>query len=161
MSDPTQRRADTTAKEKEENIDKISQIDAKLEIVLRKLTAIEKKLDEVEKRVKPALASVSASKPPKVQSVEKNVYEEIFKPQSKQVLNIDRKQGKFFNDEQCLFLSVSLQETLNFMQEQPCNDKDAKWLQMESLKSVISAIQIKHPPPKQVAFIPHSPASTV
>ena len=138
--------------------------DTKLDAIISKLNAVEKRIEAMEGQ-KPLPLPKTPPTPARRLSHQcsENIYEELKKPSSSKAITIERKQGKFFTDEQRVFLTVSLQDVYQFIDKQPCKQqKHEKLKQMQSLKSIISAIAIQDPPAARrtsaSAFAPSSTA---
>ena len=141
----SQDRISSESSESQSIIEQLSKFDQKLDSILTKLNDLEKRMEVVENQKRSNSSfqtplSVPTKKPVYPQQ---NLYEAltISSEASKSV----KKEGKFFTDEQRIFLTVSLQEVYNFMDKISCKEKHEKLLQMQSLKSVISAIALREP----------------
>ncbi|CAK8686624.1 unnamed protein product [Clavelina lepadiformis] len=122
-----------------------------MEQVLHELSAISEKLDSVENRLerleqrptpKPRNVCGNDDKPPRPPPPQV-----VFRQTSEEIISSNdgkgQKAGKFFDKQQCLFLTVQLEEIKLFVKSVPSVDKHLKKDQLKSLESVIDALTIK------------------
>ncbi|CAK8686625.1 unnamed protein product [Clavelina lepadiformis] len=110
--------------------------------LLDRLAALEQRVailedKEIAPEVRPRLPNVKPL-PPALKKSTETIYEAIDGRQKK-----PEKSGKFFDDQNCMFLALQLEEVEDFLKEQPCVDREEKKAKLCIIRSVISALKVK------------------